>query len=67
MPASRRWRDSGRYYKFFADFLQAKNFKQMNNSDIRIINGFEHIRYQPVTFLEEDMIKRSQDFYHNAK
>jgi len=38
----------------------------MDNSDIRIINGFEHIRYMPQAFSEEDMIKRSLDFYHRA-
>jgi nitroreductase len=38
----------------------------MDNNDIRIIQGFEHIRYQPETFPEGDMIKRSQDFYQHA-
>jgi nitroreductase len=38
----------------------------MDSNDIRIIQGYEHIRYQPETYSEENMIKRSQDLYHHA-
>lgn len=34
------------------------------NQDTKTIDGFSFIRHQPKTYLPEDMLKRSEDFYH---
>ena len=38
----------------------------MDTNDIKNIKGFEHIRYQPETYDEKEMITRSQEFYQQA-
>jgi len=39
----------------------------MDKNDIQIIKGYEHIRYQPEIYSEQDMIRKSLNFYHKAK
>jgi len=39
----------------------------MDKHDVRIIEGYEHIPYQPEMHSEEDMLKRSADLYNIAK
>ena len=38
----------------------------MSKKSTRIIKGHKHIPYQPLTFTEEQMIKRASDFYEMA-
>jgi nitroreductase len=38
----------------------------MNKRDIRIIDGYKHVRYQPVTYAVADMLRRSDEFYNLA-
>ena len=38
----------------------------MNKTGVRIIDGYEHIVYDPITFSEEEMLKRSLDLYSLA-
>ena len=38
----------------------------MSKKSTRIIKGHKHIQYQPLTFPEEQMIKRASDFYEMA-
>ena len=38
----------------------------MDKPDIRVIGGYEHILYEPVTYLTEDMIRKSADLYRLA-
>ncbi|MBX2945613.1 MAG: nitroreductase family protein [Cyclobacteriaceae bacterium] len=36
----------------------------MNTTDAKVIDGFPFIRYNPITYPEPEMLKRSIDFYH---
>jgi nitroreductase len=38
----------------------------MNQQNIRIIDGYEHIPYRPISYSESEMIKRSAEFYDQA-
>ena len=38
----------------------------MDKTDIRIIEGYEHIPYNPLTYPAEKMLRRSSDLYSFA-